>query len=494
MQAEQRENRTSAMKERVALGFFWKLLENGGDQLITFAISIVLARLLGPEKYGTMALMLIFVALGNVIIQTGFQTALIQKRRVDERDFSSVFWLGLFAALLLYGLIYGTAPMIGSFFGDPAIGPMLRVLSLMLFFGAVISVETAWISRRMDFRKQCVATVVADILSGVAGIAAAFSGAGTWALVLQQVFKNLFLMVILLCTAGWRPRFLFSIRRLASLFSFGWKVLLSGLLDTAYNNLYTPVISKLYNPALTGFYSRGNQFPQIIANSLAQTMQAVMLPAFSRAQDEEERLRTMLRRTIKLGCFFMFPMMFGLAAVAAPLIRLLLGESWAGCVPYLAICAAGYSVWPLHIANLQAISAQGRSDLYLKLEILKKTLGICLLVFSARYGILTMVALKSAMDFLCTVINAWPNRKLLGYGPLRQWKDVLPEFFAALVMGLLVASLQRLLPLGAAGKLILQIGAGVLIYGGIAAVFRLESFSYCLETLRQLMEKRRNRS
>lgn len=492
------------MKARVAAGFFWKLLENGGDQLITFAISIVLARLLGPEKYGTMALMLIFVAIANVIIQTGFQTALIQKRKVDDTDYSSVFWLGLLIAALLYAAIFCAAPFCADFFGDAEIAPMLRVLSLILFFGAVISVEISFISRNMDFQKQCAATVAADVLSGAAGIAAAFSGAGTWALVLQQVAKHLCLMLILLLLVQWRPRLQFSLRRLEILFGYGWKVLVSGLLDTVYNNLYTPVISKLYNPVFTGFYSRGNQFPQVIANAVAQTMQAVMLPAFSKTQDEICRLRGMLRRTVKMSCFLMFPMMFGLAAVAGPLVRALLGSAWSGAVPYLVLCAAGYSVWTMHIANLQAINAQGRSDIYLKLEIVKKILGVAVLLFSLRFGILTMIVLKSLMDFVCTFINAWPNRKLLGYGPLAQWRDVLPEFLAALVMGILVyllpGGISALLPflpdnLQAAAAalpeaayslsfLIMQIAAGVLLYGGIAAAFRFESLRYLLDMLK----------
>ena len=493
------------MKARVAAGFFWKLLENGGDQLITFAISIVLARLLGPEKYGTMALMLIFVAIANVIIQTGFQTALIQKRKADDTDYSSVFWLGLLLAALLYAVIFLAAPSCASFFGDEEIAPMLRVLSLILFFGAVISVEIAYISRNMDFKKQCAATVGADILSGAAGIFAAFSGAGTWALVIQQVLKNLFLMCILLLLVKWRPHLLFSLRRLSILFGYGWKVLASGLLDTVYNNLYTPVISKLYNPVFTGYYSRGNQFPQVIANAVAQTMQAVMLPAFSKTQDERERLRSMLRRTVKMSCFLMFPMMFGLAAVAEHLVLALLGSAWSGAVPYLMLCAAGYSVWTMHIANLQAINAQGRSDIYLQLEILKKILGIAVLVFSIRYGIFVMILLKSLMDFVCTFINACPNQKLLGYGPLAQWRDVLPEFLAALFMGgivhLIPGTLGMLIlhlpdavsaalsamPAAAAAFCVLfvQIAAGIVIYGGAAVLFRLESLQYLLEMLKK---------
>lgn len=475
------------LRDKVVKGFFWKALENGGDQLITFIISLVLARLLGPEKYGTMALMLIFVSIGNVIIQTGFQTALIQKKEVDEGDYSSVLWLGLLLALFMYALIFAAAPAAGRCFGDGELAPMLRVLSLMLFSGAVVSVEMAYIARSMDFKKQFAATVIADILSGGAGIAAAFLDAGTWALVIQQLLKNLFLMLIFIFLVPLRPGAVFSLRKLSSLFSYGWKVLASGLIDTVYNNIYTPVISKLYSPVTTGLYSRGNQFPQIIANAMAQTMQSVMLPAFSKNQDKGEELRSMLRRTVKMGGFVMFPMMAGLMAVSVPLIEVLLGEAWEGCAPYLMLCALGYSVWPMHVANLQAINAQGRSDIYLKLEIIKKAAGIGVLLLSLPFGIMTMIFLKSCFDFVCTIINAAPNKSLINYGPLRQWRDVLPEFLCSAAMGIAVYLTARLFPEGAlsgAATLAVLIAEGAAIYLILARAFRLESMRYLLAAIK----------
>ena len=483
--------RTEELKSDIVKGIFWKALENGGDQLITFLISLVLARLLGPEKYGTMALMLIFVSIANVMIQSGFQTALIQKRKVDIGDYSSVLYLGLIMALVIYLLIFFAAPFLGDYFADSELTPMLRVLSLMLFSGAVISVEIAYIARNMDFKKQCVATVEADILSGVAGIAAAFYGLGTWALVIQQLMKNLLLMLILIVSLGIRPAPVFSLKKLSKLFSYGWKVLVSGLIDTVYNNIYTPVISKLYSPVTTGLYSRGNQFPQIIANAMAQTMQSVMLPAFSKNQDSKEELKEMLRRTVKMGSFVMFPMMAGLMAVAEPLIEVLLGEAWSDCTPYLVLCALGYSVWPMHVANLQAVNAQGRSDIYLKLEIIKKLMGLAVLFLSLPYGILTMILLKSCFDFVCTFINAAPNSRLIGYGPLKQWRDVLPEFGISVFMGITVWLSCKFLAagffmsgLGGFISLVLLVAEGIILFIVAAALFKLESLKYIMETIK----------
>ena len=476
-------------------------MESGGDQLITFLISIVLARLLGPEKYGTMSVMLIFVTIANVVIQNGFQTALIQKKEITDEDLSSVFWLGLVISAVLYGLIFLAAPQIAAFFGDPEIVPMLRVLSLVLFSGAVVSVQTAIVARRMEFRIQCKATIAADIISGVIGIFAAFHGLGTWALVLQQLIRNLSLLAVLYLSLRWRPRTVLSWERLKGLFSYGWKVLASGLIDTVYTNLYTPVISRLYNSAMVGYYNRGNQFPQVIVNSMAQTLQAVMLPAFSRTQSERETAARMLRRAIKLSGFVMFPVMFGIMAVAEPLVRLLLGTQWLPAVPLLQLCCLSYSVWHIHVANLQAINANGRSDIYLKLEIIKKLVGVAVLVMSVRLGITGMIFMKALFDYVCTVINAYPNKSIIGYGPLAQWKDVLPEFVMAALMAVLVRLLQTavlsfgVLNLENASSLVLmlavQVGAGVLLYGGTAIILKTESWRYLLETAQLYLGKNR---
>lgn len=492
-----------SLKQSVIKGFLWKAVENGGDQLITFVISIVLARLLGPEKYGTMSVMLIFVTIANVIIQTGFQTALIQKKEVNEDDFSSVFWLGIIISAVLYGVIFVLSPAAASYFDDPEITPMLRVLSAVLFFGSVTSVLFARIARELNFRLQCIATVVADIISGAAGILAAAKGAGTWALILQQLLKNLILMVLLICLLSWKPAFTFKRDRIKSLFSYGWKVLVSGLIDTVYNNLYTPVIKKLYDPQMVGFYNRANQFPQVIANSAAATMQAVLLPAFSKTQgnerEEQEQSRAIMRRTLKTGSYIMFPAMFGIMAVSESMVRVLLGDAWMGAVPLLCLCCLSYSVWHIHVANLQAINANGRSDIYLKLEIIKKVIGVLVLILSAGGGVAMMILMKALFDYVCTFINGWPNSRIIGYSPLKQWKDIMPEFLTALIMGASAYLVRPLMILaGMSGEsfkgslliMTVQIIAGILVYLGISVIFRLESFRYLKDTIVSVIKKR----
>lgn len=481
------ENPTS-LKGKILSGLFWKVLENGGVQIVQFVISLILARLLGPERYGTIAILLVFIAIANVFIQSGFQTSLIQKRQVDELDYSSVFYLSLGVAALLYAVIFAGAPAVASFYHDPELKPMLRVLALMIFFGAVVSVQTAMVSRKMEFRKMCIASLLATCLSGIAGVIGAYRGLGTWALVVQQLGTQFLLMVFLWVLVGWRPAKVFSFSRVKTLFSYGWKLLCSSLLDTLYNNLYTMVIGRIYQKDVVGYYNRGNQFPQLIVNNLAASIQAVMLPAFSASQEEKERMKAMVRRSIVTSAFVIFPMMAGLIAVAKPLISIILTEKWLPCVPFLQIMCVGYAMWPIHIANLQAINALGRSDIFLKLEIIKKALGLAVLAVSIPFGIYAMVWLKAATDFVGTIINAYPNKKLLDYSFVEQWKDVCPALILSVLMGAAVYGLQLFIHNNWI-LLIAQISGGVVIYGGLAWLFKVESFRYLTGIVKGLWKK-----
>ena len=481
------ENPTS-LRGKVLSGLFWKVLENGGVQIVQFVISLILARMLGPERYGTIALLLVFIAIANVFIQSGFQTALIQKRQVDDLDYSSVFYLGLGVALLLYAVIFAGAPAVAAFYHDPELKSMLRVLALMIFFGAVVSVQTAMVSRKMEFRKMCAASLLATCLSGIAGVIGAYRGLGTWALVVQQLGTQFLLMVFLWVLVGWKPMRAFSFSRVKALFSYGWKLLCSSLLDTVYNNLYTMVIGRIYQKDVVGYYNRGNQFPQLIVNNLAASIQAVMLPAFSASQEDKERMKAMVRRSIVTSAFVIFPMMAGLIAVAKPLISIILTEKWLPCVPFLQIMCVAYAMWPIHIANLQAINALGRSDIFLKLEIIKKALGLAVLAVSIPFGIYAMVWLKASTDFAGTIINAYPNKKLLNYSFLEQWRDVFPALVLSVVMGAIVYSLQFFIHNNWL-LLIAQIGVGVLIYGGLAWIFKVESFRYLVGVMKGFQKR-----
>lgn len=465
------------LKKKVIGGLFWKLMEQAGAQGIQFVIALVLARLMSYEEYGTLALITVFITIANTFVQSGFATSLIQKQTIREEDYSSVFWMTMGLSVLVYLLLYAGAPAIADLYSTPVLTPLVRAMGFVLFPGAVISIQSAYISRNMKFRAMFEATILAVVISGAIAIGMAFRGYGVWAMAAQQLLYYFSLMLILFFRISWRPTMVFRLHRVKSLFRFGWKILLSGLIDTIWMNLYGLIIGKRYSQAELGAYSRGEQFPKLITSNLSAAIQSVMLPAYARNQDNPEALRRMCRRSIQFSAFLVFPMMAGLIAVSYPLVELLLTKSWLRSVPYLCIMCLGYAVWPLHVINLQLMNAMGRSELFLKLEIIKKALGILILVLSLPFGVMTMLLLKVADEYLCTIINAWPNRKLIQYGPLRQWYDVLPSAFCSAVMGILVWQLQRL-GLGLILTLLLQMGTGVLLYALLSWLFNRACFDY----------------
>ncbi|WP_313074666.1 lipopolysaccharide biosynthesis protein [Lacrimispora sp.] len=469
------------LKNKVLSGLFWKVMENGGTQGIQFLVSILLARLLTPAESGEVMLIMIFITIGNVFVQSGFNTSLIQKQKVDEEDYSSAFYISFGIALALFLILFFTAPAIATFYGQPLFRPVLRTLSVTLFFGAVTSVQSAAIARTMEFRKLCMASILAALGSGIIGVGMAFRGYGVWALAMQQFFYSFFLMASLSVLVSWRPRLLFSVQKAREMFSYGWKILCSGLIDTIFTNVYGLVIGKIYNPAMMGQYSRGNQFPALIANNLGAAIQSVMLPAFSACQDDREKVKNMVRRSIVTSSYLVFPMMAGLMAVAEPMVKLLLTDRYLPCVPMLRLLCIAYATWPLHVANLQAINALGRSEIFLKLEIIKKAVSVTALIISIPFGIYTMVALRAVTDFICTFINAHPNKKLLNYSFYEQWKDVMPSLLISAAMGIAVYGVQYIIE-GTLLTLIVQILVGILVYAGLSWLFRLEAFVYLLNT------------
>lgn len=479
------------MKGKIAKGLFWKILENGGTQGIQFVVSIILARLMSPAEYGLLGIIMIFITLANVVVQSGFSTALIQKRHSDDKDFSSVFYFSLAMAAVMYGILYISAPAIGNFYGQPILCSIVRVLGVVLFPGAVIAVQTAYVSRKMEFRGLFQATMAAVIVSGAVSVAMAWKGMGVWAMTAQQIVYYLVLMMALFVTVTWRPKAVFALNRVRSVLSFGWKLLMASLIDTLFNNLYGLIIGKIYNEELLGAYNRGDQFPKLIVNNLSAAIQSVLLPAFSASQGDIHQVRDMVRRAIQLSSFLVLPMLFGLFAVADTMVLALLGQQWLVCVPYLRIMCVAYSFWPIHITNLQAINAVGRSDVFLKLEIIKKAAGILGLVLGICYSPIVLVSIKAAIDFLCTFINAWPNKKLLGYSIGNQWRDIGPSLALSLAMCAAVYALQFVIPGGPWIRLMIQILAGAAIYAGLAWIFRVESLRYLTAMAKERMARRR---
>ncbi|MCI9558133.1 MAG: lipopolysaccharide biosynthesis protein [Lachnospiraceae bacterium] len=467
------------MKQKVAKGVFWKLLENGGAQGIQFVIAILLARMLTPAEYGVVGIIMIFITIANVFVQSGFGTALVQKKQADEMDFSSVCYFEIVLAAGMYGILYLAAPVIASYYEIEELRAIVRVLAVVLFPGAVISVQTAYVSRKMEFRGLFLSTLAASVISGAVSIWMAYKGYGVWAMVGQQVMYYGALMMALFLTVSWKPARMYSMERVREMFGFGWKLLCASLLDTIFNNLYGLLIGKIYNEELLGSYNRGEQFPKLIATDLGMAIQAVLLPAFSSRQEDVVRVRQMVRQAIRLSSFVTLPMLLGMFAVADTMVEVLLGEKWLICVPFLRIMCISYCFWPIHITNLQAINAMGRSDIFLRLELVKKGLSLVALGVGMCFSVYGMVMIKAVQDFLCTFVNAAPNRKLLGYRIRQQWMDVMPSAGLSFVMCILVMTVGRLfgemVPLV---RLTVQIGCGAVVYTGLAWLFKMDSFWY----------------
>ena len=475
-------------KQKVLSGLFWRFAERCGAQGVSFVVSIVLARLLAPEVYGTIALITVFTAVLQVFVDSGMGNALIQKKDADNDDFSTVFYFNMAVCCVLYLGMYIAAPYIAEFYNDGELTAVVRVLSLTLIISGVKNVQQAYVSRNMLFKNFFYATLGGTIGAAAIGIAMAYMGYGVWALVVQQVFNAAVDTVILWITVKWRPGRTFSLQKLKGLFSFGWKMLVSGLLDTVYGNLRQLLVGKIYSSSDLAYYNRGQQFPNFIVNNINSSIDSVLFPVMSSVQDDRERVKDMTRKSIKVSVYVMAPLMMGLAFTAESVVRLVLTDKWLACIPFLRIFSITYMFYPIHTANLNAIKAMGRSDLFLKMEILKKAVGLVLMISSIQFGVLAMAYSMLLGNVISQVINSWPNRKLLGYSYADQIKDILPSILLAVFMGICVY-MVTFFNLSSFITLCIQMISGALIYIISSAVFKMDSFLYLWNLLKTVIHR-----
>lgn len=471
--------------KKVFFNFIWRFAERCGAQLVAFAVSVILARVLEPDTYGTIALMLVFTNIVQVFVDSGFGNALIQKKDADDIDFSTVFYTNVVLCFLAYMFLYFSAPFIASFYHDASMSSMIRVLSLTVVISGLKNVQQAYVSRHMMFKRFFYSTLGGTICAAVVGVLLAYMGYGAWALVIQQVLNVGIDTLILWITVRWRPIWTFSMDRLKVLFSYGWKLLISGLLDVTYNNLRTLIIGKKYSSSDLAFYNHGMRFPELIVVNINSSIDSVLLPAMSNVQDERTHVKNMTSRSIRVSVYVMAPLMMGLAFVAPILIPVLLTDKWIPCVFYLRIFCISYMFYPIHTANLNAIKALGRSDLFLKLEIYKKILGMILLLSTMWFGVKVMAYSVLIGSVISQLINAQPNKKLLDYGYLEQLRDICPSILLAAAMGLAIYPLGRL-EIPSFMILIMQVILGALFYIVGSIIFKIDSFYYILEILKSI--------
>lgn len=475
-------------KKSVFSNFIWRFAERCGAQLVTFIVSIVLARVLMPEDYGTVALVTVFTAIMQVFVDSGLSTALIQKKDADDLDFSSVFYFNFAVCIILYLIMFFAAPFIASFYGMPELVPIVRVISLTIVISGVKGVQQSYVSRNMLFKRFFYATLGGTIFSAFLGIAMVYAGFGAWAIVAQQLSNTAIDTLILWITVKWRPKLMFSWERLKGLLGFGWKLLCSALLDTVYNNLRSLIIGKVYSSADLAYYNEGKKFPNLIVTNINTSIDSVLLPAMSKEQDDKERVKKMTRRSIMTSCYIMAPLMIGLVCCAKNIVTLILTEKWLPCVFFLQIFCITYMFYPIHTANLNAIKAMGRSDLFLKLEICKKVVGLTLLFATVFVSVEAMTYSLLVSTLLSMMINSWPNKKLLNYSFLEQMKDIMPSILLAVGMGICVFAIG-LIQLPMLPLLMLQIlcGGGIYLLGSV--LLRLEPFVYIIGIIMPILKR-----
>lgn len=466
--------------------FIWRFAERCGAQAVQFVVSVILARILIPEDFGIIALMNVFITILNVFVNYGLGVALIQKKNADDIDFSTVFYTNILFCLLLYWLLFILAPLIAGFYQNPEMTMFVRVSGLTLIVSGVKNIQSAYVSRHMMFKRFFFATLGGTIGAAVIGILMAIAGFGAWALIIQSLFNNAVDTIILWWTVKWRPKKCFSFERLKGLLSYGWRMLASSLLDTVYNNVRTLIIGKLYSSADLAYYNKGKAWPNLFIENINSSIDSVLLPAMAKEQEYSERVKNITRRAIKTSSYVMAPFVMGLAFVAEPLTRLVLTEKWLPCVPYMRIFCITYMFYPIHTANLNAIKAMGRSDLFLKLEVIKKVVGLVAIIFTMHFGVLAMAYSLIFTSIVSQIINSWPNRKLLNYGYIEQVKDILPGIVLAVFMGCFV-SLVALVHLPDVVTLIIQVPLGASIYIGLSKLFRLDSFEYLWEIIKPVI-------
>ena len=425
-------------KRSVITNFIWRLLERGGTYVVNFVVSVVLARLIAPSLYGSIALVTAITSILQVFVDSGMANSLIQKKDTDDLDYSSVFYFNLVFCLVLYCGLFLAAPLIGRIYRDMTLVPVVRVLGLTIVVSGVKNVQQAYVAKTMQFRRFFFATLGGTIFSAIVGITLAYLGYGVWALVFQQLLNVTVNTAILWLTVGWKPKRMFSWQRLGGLISYGWKLLISQLLDTAYLKLYQFIIGLRYSTADLAYYNRADQFPNLIMENTNASLDSVLLPVLSSEQDDKARVREMTRRAIRVSTYVLMPLMAGLAVCAEPLVCLLLTEKWLPSVPYMQLFCLYYAFWPLHTANLNAIKATGHSGIFLYLEIIKKVLETAVLLVTMRYGVMAIMLGLLFNGFASVAINAWPNRKLLNYSIPQQLKDTFPALALSLLMGAVI--------------------------------------------------------
>lgn len=465
------------LKEKTVSGLFWKMAERIGYQLIHIVVLIVLARILMPEDYGAIAIVAVFTSLCDVILVSGLASPLIQKKDADSIDFSTIFYCSIILGFILFAIVYLLAPAIANFFAMDILKPVLRVLSIGIILSAMGSVQNAYVSRKMQFKAFFFATLIGLVASGIIGIWMAYQGYGIWALVGQILSNQIVNLIVVFVYIRWLPTWEFSWNRLSEMWSFGWKIFIAALINNIFKDLRTILIGKFYTPQELAYYNQGNQYPQMVVQTVNTSVNSVLFPAIAKIQDDIPSVRAFLRRSIKLGSFVLFPLLLGFAATAKPLVLFFLTEKWLPSVPFIQVLCLALFLSPISTPSQQAIKAIGRSDVTMHQEIIKKSVYLLLIIGGLFISIWGVVIGSAIGEIWCVLVNTFPCKKYLGYSFVDQFKDILPNLLLAGFMALIVFVIN-FLNLSPFLTLTIQIPVGIALYIALSILSKNESFYY----------------
>lgn len=474
------------LKRDTVKGLLWSSIERFSVQGISFLVMLVVARILSPDDYGLVGMLSIFMAIAQCLIDSGFSNALIRKQDRTDVDNNTVFYFNMVVSLGLYGIFFAIAPWVADFYDEPVLKDLMRVLCTTIIINSLAVVQRADYTARLDFKTQARASFVAALASGAVGVTLALSGAGVWTIVWQQITTAAVSTILLWVFASWHPKWQYSWKSFRELFSYGSKLMSSALLDTTYNNIYPIVIGKIFTASTLGFYTRAQHFAQLPSSNITGIIQRVTFPVLSKLQNDDERLQRNYRKLLKMSAFIIFPLMCLLAAVSKPLVVILIGEKWSFCSVLLIPICFQMMWYPIHAINLNLLQVKGRSDLFLKLEIIKKCLGVTVLCLSIPFGIIVMCYASIGTSILALVINTYYTGKLINVGFLRQMRDLSGILILSLTVFAIVYVIGNVLT---NNWLWLIVGGiiGIAIYLSIAKLLHFKE----LNTITEILKRKR---
>ncbi len=480
------------LKKKTVSGVFWRFGERILAQLVSFIVSVVLARILIPEQYGIIAIVTIFINIANVFVTSGLGTSLVQKKDADELDFSTMFYASLLLSIVVYVSLFFLAPILAKLYENELLTVVIRVMGIKLPIAAINSIQQAYVSNKMIYKKFFLATLIGTIISAFIGVGMALSNFGVWALVAQYLSNSLIDTIVLFFTVKWRPTLSFSMKRFKVLFSYGWKVMATSLIGTIFDQVRGLIIGVKYTSEDLAYCSKGEQIPAIISGNINSVTESVIFSSISKVQKDIDKVKRAVSRLLKTSSYIIMPLLLGVSAVAEILVEVLLTDKWMFCIPYLRIVCVQQCFSILNLVNLQAIKAIGRSDVLLKLEFIKKPIYVIILLISMNISPLAICAGNAIYALIALLINSYPNKKLLNYSLIEQIKDVGGYMLLALIMQLIVWRIGYI-EINNYLLLVIQILIGVIFYIGVSKYLKLDSFEYMFNLLKDMLNKKRGK-